>query len=218
MTAQRLIEDARAAGFSIEVDGGDLIVEADGDPPLDLIAALRENKAELIAFLKPPPAEAVAVARDAVAPAEYATASFAADAAAERAAIIEFGAGVPRRWAEGLAALAAMPVPSGFAPERWRRIVDAAGTFLDRWTGVAIECGWSDLDVFGCDPVRPDARFDAMGVALLLDRAEVVGIDDEGADLVTVTGARQRYRRRPLPPDTVTLWDLMIAERGSDAG
>jgi hypothetical protein len=40
MTAHRLIEDARTAGFSIEVEGGDLIVEADGDPP-ELIAVLR---------------------------------------------------------------------------------------------------------------------------------------------------------------------------------
>ena len=45
----------------------------------------------------------------------------------ERAAIIEYGAGVPRRWAEGFAALCAMSAPTGFAPERWQRIVDAVG-------------------------------------------------------------------------------------------
>ena len=73
----------------------------------------------------------------------------------------------------------------------------------------AIRCGWSDLDVFGVNPARPDARFDAMGLVLLLDRCEVVSIDRDGADLVvTVTGAGQRYRRRPLPPDTISLWDL----------
>ena len=54
MIAQRLIDDARAAGLSIEVEGGDLIVEADRDPPAGLLAELRQHKAELIAVLVPP--------------------------------------------------------------------------------------------------------------------------------------------------------------------
>jgi hypothetical protein len=66
----------------------------------------------------------------------------------------------------------------------------------------------SDLDVFGCHDTAPDRRFDAMGLVLLLDRCEVVGIDPDGADLVTAGGARQRFRRRPLPPGTVSLWEL----------
>jgi hypothetical protein len=126
----------------------------------------------------------------------------------ERAALIEFGAGVSRSWAEGYAALTAMPPPTGFLPERWHRIIDAAGAFMDRWAAGAIECGWSDLDVFGCHPGRPDQRFDCMGLALLLDRCEIVRIDESGADLMTATGARQHYRRRPLPADTISLWAL----------
>src|SRR5438046_2457750 len=70
----------------------------------------------------------------------------------ERAALIE--------WAEGYAALCSMTAPSAFSPERWVRIVDAAGAFLDRWASDAIACGWSDLDVFGCDAAAPDRRFD----------------------------------------------------------
>jgi hypothetical protein len=132
-----------------------------------------------------------------------------ADDLDERAALIEEGASVSRSWAEGYAALCAMSPPSGFLPERWRRVIDAAGVFLDRWTEIAIACGWTDLDVFGCNPVRPDARFDCMGLVLLLDRCEVVGVDEAGADLVMNTGTRQRYRRRPLPPGTVSLWELI---------
>jgi hypothetical protein len=126
----------------------------------------------------------------------------------ECAALVECGAGVPRSWAEGFAVPCTMAPPAGFSPERWQRIVDAAGVFLDRWAADAIRCGWSDLDVFGADADRPDARFDAMGLVLLLDRMEVVGIDPDGADLVTETGTRQRYRRRPLPANTVSLWAL----------
>ena len=190
MIAQRLIEDARAAGLSIEVDGGDLIVEADGDPPPSLLAELRQHKAEVIALLRPQDA------RD-----------------GRRGSRRRRSRRARRDHRGGYAALASMPAPSGFSPERWQRIIDATGKFIDRWAADAIKCGWSDLDVFGCNPDRPDRRFDCMGLAPLLDRCEVVSIDDEGADLVTVTGARQRYRRRPLPADTVSLWELARAAR-----
>jgi hypothetical protein len=48
-----------------------------------------------------------------------------------------------------------------------------------------------------------------MGLVLLLDRWEVSGIDEAGADLVTETGAPLRYRRRPLPGHTISLWQLV---------
>jgi hypothetical protein len=126
----------------------------------------------------------------------------------ERAAIIAEGAGVPKRWAEGFAALSSIPAPAGFSPERWQRIIDAAGIFIDKWAAKAAECGWSDLDVFGVNPDAPGRRFDAMGVVLLLDHCEVVAVDERGADLVANGGARLRYRRRAVPADTVSLWAL----------
>ena len=186
MIAQRLIEDARAAGLSMEVEDGDLIVEADCEMPLDLLASLRQHKAEVITALTPAPA----------------------DDFEDRAALVECGANVPRRWAEGFAALCSMSQPVGFTSERWRRIIDATGAFLDCWAAEAIACGWSDLDVFGCDPDRPVARFDCMGLLMLLDRCEIVGIDEGGADLVASPEARLRYRRRPIPAATISLWQL----------
>ena len=72
MIAQRLIEDARAAGLSMEVDGGDLIVEADCEMPPVLLASLRQHKAEVITALTP----------------------VSADEIEERAALVEYGAGV----------------------------------------------------------------------------------------------------------------------------
>ena len=132
----------------------------------------------------------------------------------ERAAIIVYRAGVPRQWAEGFDALSTMSTPTGFSTERWWRIIDATGTFLDRWAGEAARLGWSDLDVFGCNADAPDRRFDAMGLVLLLDRCTVAGIDEHGADLVTGAGAQQRYRRRPLPDGTISLWQLARAPNG----
>src|SRR5438067_12810020 len=55
-----------------------------------------------------------------------ATLATEADDPNERAAIIECGAKVPRRWAEDYAALCSMAPPAGFSPERWQRVVDAA--------------------------------------------------------------------------------------------
>ena len=92
-----------------------------------------------------------------------------------------------------------MPAPTGFSARRWQRIIDAAGRFLDRWADVASACGWIDLDIFGCHPDCPDARFDCMGIVLLLDRFEVVGVDEGGADVMTNNGVRQRFYRRPPP-------------------
>ena len=102
----------------------------------------------------------------------------------------------------------ALPASAGITPERWRRIVDAAGRFMDRWAEDAIAAGWSTLDVFGADPDRPGARFDCIGIVLLLDGCRIVDVDEHGADLMTDTGAKQRYRRRPLPTGTVPLWEL----------
>jgi hypothetical protein len=192
MIVRRLIEDARTAGLSIEVEDGDLIVEADRDPPPELIAALRRHKVELIALLALPE-----------------PALFDVDALEERAAIVAEGAGVPQRWAEGYAALSTMPAPTGFSLARWQRIVDAVGVFIDRWAVKAIRCGWGDLDVFGCNPDRPDARFDAMGLAMLLDRCEVIAVDEGGATLRTASGSGLRFHRRGLPADTVPLWQLI---------
>src|SRR4030088_2059512 len=107
MNAQRLIEDAHAAGLSFEIEGDDLIVEVDGDLPPALIAELREHKAELMAVL-------ASKAPD-VPPAGQ-PAPVAADDLDERAALIEVGANVPRRWGEGFAALCTMPAPIGFSP------------------------------------------------------------------------------------------------------
>jgi len=88
MIAQRLIEDARAAGLSIEVEGADLIVEADCEMPPDLLASLRQHKAELIAVLVVSKPSKVQRWRD-----EF----------EERAAIREYDGGYTRAEAERLA-------------------------------------------------------------------------------------------------------------------
>jgi len=109
--------------------------------------------------------------------------------------------------------MASMPAPAGFSTERWQRVIDGAGGFIDQWAGKAAASGWGDLDLFGCDDTAPDRRFDCMGLLLLLERMEIVAIDPAGADLRSLIGGiPQRYRRKPLPAHTVRLWDLATAD------
>ena len=57
-------------------------------------------------------------------PAEPAT-----DTDLERAAIIEYEAGVPRDWAEGYARLLRLQPPEGLSDARWRTFLDDCGSF-----------------------------------------------------------------------------------------
>ena len=109
----------------------------------------------------------------------------------------------PKGWLDAYGAMRTMAIPEGFSSDRWRRV------FMGSWAAEAARLGWSDLDVFGCRATQPDRRFDCMGLVLLLDGCEIVGIDAQGADLSTRGDVRQRFQRRQMPPDTVPLPSLV---------
>jgi hypothetical protein len=116
----------------------------------------------------------------------------------ERAAHLEYDAGVPRSWAEPFARLLCSDPPGDFDPVRWRRVVDAGLIFADKWAADAYRLGWTADDVFGLHPVAPAARHDCKGIAWLLDRGRVVAIDVAGADIVTAQGSKQRFYRNVI--------------------
>jgi hypothetical protein len=125
----------------------------------------------------------------------------------ERAALVEVGARVPRAWAEGFARLdLASPAP-GFSDERWRRLVDDGGRFLDQWAKEAAVLGWSPLDVFGVHPSAPAARYDAMGLVPLISGGEVVALTKTSATIRGRSGRELVYLRR-TGSGAVALWDL----------
>src|ERR1051325_7480523 len=67
----------------------------------------------------------------------------------ERAALVEFGAGVPRAWAEGFAKLSPDRVPADVPPHRGQGFVDDVGRFLDGgFADQASALGWTPLDLF----------------------------------------------------------------------
>ena len=83
--------------------------------------------------------------------------------------------------------------PEGFTPIQWASIKVGAQMFASEWVEAARARGWAEDELFGLHPTRVDRR----GLAFLLHAGDrVVGLDANGADIVTASGARQRYYRK----------------------
>jgi len=130
------------------------------------------------------------------------------EALEERAALVEYGAGVPREWAEGFARLDLGVPPAGFNDARWRLLLDDGGRFLDRWAGEAARLGWEALEVFGIHPLVPSARFDAMGLVPIINGGEVILITERSATIQSPGRSKLVYMRRPSS-GRVCLWELV---------
>jgi hypothetical protein len=128
----------------------------------------------------------------------------------ERAALVEFGAGVPREWAEGFARLDPVRPPGDVPPHRWLVFVDDVGRFLDGgFAEQAAALGWGPLDLFGADNQRPFARLDQAGLLWLLNGAKLVMLTEGVATIEVGAGVRQTFRRRPSEPGRVLAWELV---------
>jgi hypothetical protein len=134
----------------------------------------------------------------------------------ERAALIEYGADVPRDWAEGFARLDLSAPPRGFSDARWRTVVNDGGRFLDRWAEEAARLGWQATDVFGVHPIAPSARFDAMGLVPIISGGEVISINERSATIRSPGGQLLVYMRRPSN-EAVCLWDRECNGAENDA-
>lgn len=127
----------------------------------------------------------------------------------ERAALAEFGAGIPREWAEGFARLQVSRPAAGVPTERWWQVIDDAARFIDRWAAQAAALGWRTLDVFGVHRTKPADRFEAAGLAWCIEGADVLAITANTAKLQLRSGARQTFYRRPRAcPEAVAIWTL----------
>jgi hypothetical protein len=133
----------------------------------------------------------------------------------EHAALVEFGTGVPRDWAEGFARLdLALPAP-GFSEARWRLLIDDGGRFLDRWASDAAQLGWQAGDVFGIHPTAPTCRFDHMGLVSNIAGGEVVALNKRSATIRSPGGSHLVYLRRQTGGG-ICLWDLGRTDRAPD--
>jgi hypothetical protein len=128
----------------------------------------------------------------------------------ERAAIVEYGGAVPRRWAEAFARLNPASPPSDVPAKRWVQFIDDCGRFLDDgWGTRAGALGWGPFDLFGCDRDKPFARIDRAGLLWLINGGKLVALSTETAKIETMAGHRQTFQRRPTEIGSVVLaWDL----------
>jgi hypothetical protein len=93
----------------------------------------------------------------------------------------------------------------GCSPARWQQFTADVGGFVENgWLHQAHELGWDDLELLGCDRVAPWARYDHMGLLLMLNSSKVIGLTDRVGRIVTApTGARRTYYRVPLDRERV---------------
>lgn len=112
-------------------------------------------------------------------------------------------------WREGVRKLGRLPCPDTIPAPVWNRLKASSADLLDRWGRQAAALGWSTLDLFGAHQQRPLARYDAAGLVILLDGAQVIAMSTDTAEIRTRSGARQCYVRRAFTePGQVALWEL----------
>lgn len=175
-------------GAKVDRQGDKLILRAGTAPvPKDILATIREHKTEVLQAL---------------------SADAARDEFEERAALTEAGTKVPLAWTGGFARLDRDRPPAGVPLRRWQAVVDAIGTFLDRWAAEATALGWQAADIFGADAARPEVTWLNAGPLRSGDGARVVEVHADRIIFETKGGARQTAYRRPhLRPRSLP-WEL----------
>jgi hypothetical protein len=103
--------------------------------------------------------------------------------------------GSPSEWHAILAELKHKNCPDWLVPDRWAVLLSDAESFLNRWGGTAYELGWSTVDLFGVHPIAPAARFDVMGLILLLQGGTVAALTEKAATIRRSSNAMLTYRR-----------------------
>ena len=182
MSAAEVLRAARAVGVSVTLEDDDLVLEAEREPPADVLDGLAQHKTAVLELLR------------------RATCN-------RRAVFLRVAPGVPAEWGEGLAALHLADPLEGFTLASWRQLLNDAGRFVDRWGSEAARLGWTALDLFGVHQVAPAVRYDAMGLMPLIRGGEVVALDATRATIRMPAGGLLTYLRRQRH-ETVAVWDV----------
>jgi hypothetical protein len=204
MQARKLIDEFAEAGVKLAAENGNLAFEGPrGVLTPERIEELRRHKAELLTALAPPDL----------------------DAFEERAAIIEYDAGLTRHDAETLAAqeqgFANVPSLQGETARRWAAEIERlarlpaispegaealkrARTFISEgWALQAARLGWDEVELFGICPRATWRRRDRTGAAF------GGAVQAVTAEAVAYVGDLRRYRAQVNNDDgAVLIWAL----------
>ena len=108
---------------------------------------------------------------------------------------------------QALEQLRSMAPLESFGAEAWRQLLLDAETFFQRWSAPAKLLGWSDEDLLGVHPCAPAARFDAMGLLLLIRGGEVIELQDQCVRIRSQGGSLLVYRKHGYA-GAVPLWEV----------
>lgn len=113
-------------------------------------------------------------------------------------------------WEAGIAALRDQRRPSSITIQRWAQLIADCARLSETWGQRALDLGWGELDLFGCNPVpHPKAgRLDRDGVAINLCGRFVVAMTADTITIETEAKDRWTYHRKPLDR-AVTIWVAM---------
>jgi TubC N-terminal docking domain len=186
-----LLREVSDAGGTVRLEGNMLRLSAPEPLPDNLLARLRQHKAEIVALLS--------------------AAEPAHDAAPAPLADDQVDQDLPADVADGVRAILAAEGARGVPPNRWPQIQRDVRQLVERgWLHAALDLGWSTADLFGCDQRAPWYRLDRSGLVLLLGGDEIVELSSDVATLRTQTGSALRYRRRPpAEPPVALLWEVL---------
>ncbi len=113
----------------------------------------------------------------------------------ERAAIIQYNDAIPRCWAIAIAKIQLRPKPNAIAQEKWQEIQSTL-EMLTTCLKDVIAHGWKISDIFGCHPVAPQRRFDAMGLLMLLNEGDrIIEIRQDAIRVQNSRGSIQSFYR-----------------------
>jgi hypothetical protein len=115
----------------------------------------------------------------------------------------------PQDWQDALTRLEARARPDSIPTERWTQTVADAGYLVREWAAALDRCGWTLTDVFSAHREKPLARYDAMGLVLLVEGRKIGPIDADRIAIRQRGGTVLHFRHSRLPtPETRMLWDL----------
>jgi hypothetical protein len=178
-----LLREVSEAGGTVGLERDMLRLSAPEPLPDELLARLRQYKAEIVALL---------------ALAEPANCEVCQD--------------LPAEVVDGVRAILAADGAQGIPPQSWPRVQrDVVRLVEGGWLERALALGWTANDLLGCDQRAPWYRLDRSGLVLLLGGHEVIEISSDVATLRAHTGSVLRYRRRsPAKPPVALLWEVLI--------
>jgi len=95
-----------------------------------------------------------------------------------------------------LAELSPEDPPCDVPHTHWAIFINDSLHFLGSgWPDRAVALGWSALDLFGCDRVKPWARIESMGLLWLLNGERVLAFSADAAAISTPTGGSVTFRK-----------------------